>query len=104
MGRGVDIAAAQCQNTVNELRRFPCFLPPDAPNALTKKELEDTMKALLQPPGAMSGGDPDQTPLERFTQVGRGEVGGGQWWGWVKAETRSGALGAHKEGREGRGG
>ncbi|GIL90720.1 hypothetical protein Vretimale_15810 [Volvox reticuliferus] len=35
---------------------------------LTKKELEDTMKALLQPPGALSGGDADQSPLERFTQ------------------------------------
>ncbi|GLC46216.1 hypothetical protein PLESTB_001536300 [Pleodorina starrii] len=39
-----------------------------ADGALTKKELEDTMKALLQPPGGMSGGDADMTPLERFTQ------------------------------------
>ncbi|GIL56898.1 hypothetical protein Vafri_12190 [Volvox africanus] len=35
---------------------------------LTKKELEETMKAMLQPPGALSGGDADQSPLERFTQ------------------------------------
>ncbi|KAG2489942.1 hypothetical protein HYH03_011574 [Edaphochlamys debaryana] len=41
--------------------------PPDD-GALTKKELEDTMKSLLAPPGGMSGGDPDQSPLERFTQ------------------------------------
>ncbi|KAG2438777.1 hypothetical protein HXX76_005319 [Chlamydomonas incerta] len=36
--------------------------------ALTKQQLEETMKQLLAPPGGMSGGDPDQTPLERFTQ------------------------------------
>ncbi|KAG2453363.1 hypothetical protein HYH02_001587 [Chlamydomonas schloesseri] len=36
--------------------------------ALTKQQLEETMKQLLAPPGGMSGGDPDQSPLERFTQ------------------------------------
>lgn len=39
--------------------------PPPA-ETLTKAQLEETMKAMLAPPGSM-GGDSDLSALERFT-------------------------------------
>ena len=63
-----------CQELAREMN--PILSPADA---LTKKELEETMRTMLAPPG---GGNPDgESALDRFTrdltQVGGGEGVGG---------------------------
>ena len=46
-----------------------CPIPMTLESSLTKKELEDTMRTMLAPPGAGGFGGPDgESALDRFTR------------------------------------